>query len=108
MRLRGVVAPRCSGLAAPSPSHSAELEEMSIVPQDSLVGSSQNLLIVRLDVLYPGGDRTLHDCQVSSGPPQVTQPPNPVNDPTTWNSVGGLLVEEEVVYLVFMLDPELA
>lgn len=45
-------------------------------------------LIVRLDVLYSAGDRTLHDSQVSSGPSQVTQPPDPVSDPPAWNSVG--------------------
>lgn len=48
-----------------------------------------------------------HDCQVSSGPFQVTQPPDLVSDPTALNSVEWT-PEEEVVCLVFMLDPELA
>lgn len=48
--------------------------------------------VIRLNVLCSAGrDRTFHDFQASSGPFQVTQPPDPINDPTSWNSVGWTL-----------------
>lgn len=44
-----------------------------------------------------------HDSQVSSGPSQVIQPPDPVNVPPAWNSVGWT-PEKRQLFVLSCLD----